>query len=254
MFFILSKIFAFLLTPYFWIMAILLWAILTKKQNRRKWLIVAVFCLSYILGNTFLMEETARTWELPATQSDQLKDTFDVGIVLGGYASYDTLVSRIQFHESSDRLWQALNLYKTGKVKKLLLSGGSGSLLHKDDTEANRVYNFLLDLGVKKSDILMEVKSKNTRENAVESAKLIQRYSPDAKCLLITSAFHMRRALGCYKKVHLDVVPYTSDFIAGPRRWDPDKLFIPSAYGLDTWNKIIREIIGFYTYKVMGYL
>lgn len=254
MFFVLSKIFAFLLTPYFWIMAILLWAILTKKQTRRKWLIVSVFVLSFILGNAFLLEETARIWEIPATQDNSLKDTFDVGIVLGGFSTYDTLENRIQFHESSDRLWHALSLYKTGKVKKLLLSGGSGSLLHKDETEANRVYDFLLNLGIRKEDILIDAKSKNTRENAVESAKIIQSTCPGAKCLLITSAFHMKRALGCFKKVHLEVVPYTTDFIAGPRKWDPDKLLIPNAYCVDTWNKMIREVVGFFTYKAMGYL
>ncbi|NJK97643.1 MAG: YdcF family protein [Bacteroidales bacterium] len=166
-------------------MTLLLWAILTKKHVRRRWLLIAAFGLSYILGNSFLLNEVIHKWEYPLTREEQIQGTYDVGIVLGGFSAYDTVYNRIKFHQSSDRLWQTFYLYKTGKIKKILISGGSGSLLRKKETEADRVFAFLLKLGVPANDMLMEAKSRNTRENAVESAKLINATQPDSRCILI---------------------------------------------------------------------
>lgn len=254
MFFILSKILSFLIAPLFWILLILLWAIFTKSQVKRKRLLLFGFILAYILSNAFLADEFARKWEGAPIENDTITANYDVGIVLGGFASYDTLSSTLELNDSGDRIWQTLYLYKTGKIKKILISGGSGSVLHKKRTEGDRVYNFLVEVGIPKSDLMMEAKSRNTRENAVESAKVINTSIPDAKCLLITSAFHMKRAMGCYNKVHLDVTPYKTDFMTEQRVWDPDKLLVPSTEALNDWTRLIREIVGYYTYKVAGYI
>lgn len=217
-------------------------------------MVIAIFVFTYLLSNSFITEEVIRKWETPVTPVKQIQYTFDVGIVLGGFSSFDTTINRLQFHRSGDRMWQALYLYKTGKVKKLLITGGSGSLLHRKDTEADRVYTFLQKLGVPAKDLIMEAKSRNTRENAVETAKIINASMPDANCILITSALHMKRAMGCFNKVHLKVIPYSTDFLAKPRRWDPDKLLVPNPESLGDWTSLLREIMGFYTYKMMGYL
>lgn len=253
MFFVVSKLLAFIITPLFWIMLILLWAILTKSQVRRKRLLILGFILMYVLSNRFLFNEVIRKWEGPVTEKPE-SSTYDVGIVLGGFASFDTIRNRLQLNESGDRIWQAVYLYKTGKVKKLLISGGSGSILHRKVTEADRVYEFLVRTGIPQKHLLMETNSRNTRENAVESARLLNVSQPDAKCLLITSAFHMKRSMGCYQKVHLDVTPYKTDFMSEQRKWDPDILLLPDPESLIGWNKLIREIIGLYAYKIAGYI
>jgi uncharacterized SAM-binding protein YcdF (DUF218 family) len=254
MFFIFSKILSFLLAPLFWILLIFLWAIFTKSQVKRKRLLISGFILAFILSNSFLADEVARKWEGSRTENHKIKGSYDVGIVLGGFASYDTLSNTLKLNESGDRIWQALYLYKTGKVKKLLISGGSGSILHRKVTEGDRVFNYLVEIDIPKSDLMMEAISRNTRENAVQSAVIINSEMPDAKCLLITSAFHMKRSMGCFNKVHLDVTPYKTDFLAEPRVWDPDKLLVPSTEALDNWTKLIREIVGYYTYKLAGYI
>lgn len=254
MFFYISKILAFLITPLFWIMALLLWAIVTKSQTRRKWLLVIGFIVMYILSNEFLFNEVIRKWEGPVFKNSKLEASFDVGIVLGGFSDYDTIARRMQLNPSGDRIWQTLYLYKTGAIKKILITGGSGSILHKKITEADKVYESLVQMGVPEDDIIVEKNSRNTRENAVETAKILNARMPDAKCLLITSAFHMKRSMGCFTKVHLDVTPYGADYIAERRTWDPDKLFLPSPESLKGWNTLIREIIGYYAYKIAGYI
>lgn len=254
MFFILSKILSFVIAPFFWIMLLLLWAIITKSQVRRRRLLIIGFSLAYLFSNSFLLDEIARKWEGSRTENSKIEGTYDVAIVLGGFASYDTLSHALKLNESGDRIWQALHLYKTGKVKKLLISGGTGSILHRKVTEGDRVYDYLVDIDIPKDDLMMEAKSRNTRENAVESAKIIQAKQPDARCLLVTSAFHMKRAMGCFEKVHLDVTAYKTDFMTEQRVWDPDKLLVPTPEALRGWTRLIREIVGYYTYKVAGYI
>jgi uncharacterized SAM-binding protein YcdF (DUF218 family) len=254
MFFILSKVLSFLLSPFLWIMLGIAYAVFTKKQLRRKWMIISLFIITYFLANSFLLEEVVRKWETPITPIDQIGKAYDIGIVLGGMASFDSSVQYLQFHQSSDRLWQTLNLYKSGKIKRIFISGGSGSLLHKKETEADRIYSFLLRLGIPAQDMLMETNSRNTRENAVETAKIINQINPNASCLLVTSALHMKRALGCFQKVHLDVHPYSTDFWSGKRSFDPEKLLMPSAGNIEGWGFFIREMVGYYTYKLKGYL
>jgi uncharacterized SAM-binding protein YcdF (DUF218 family) len=232
----------------------IIYAVFTKKPIRRKRMVIAVFIFSYLMSNSFLLEEFVRKWETPVIRSESITKPYDIGIVLGGMASYDTSSHYLQFHQSSDRLWQAIYLYRTGKIKKLLLTGGSGSLLHKKDTEADRIYNFLIHLGIPSQDMLMEATSRNTRENAVESAKLINKSNPNATCLLITSSLHMKRALGCFEKVHLNVSPYSTDFSSNRRTYDIDKLLLPSAGNIEGWGFYIREVVGFYIYKLRGYL
>lgn len=253
MFFILSKILTFLITPLFWIAALLLWAILTKSQVRRKRFLILSFLMFLFFSNNFLFNEVVRKWEGPITNYNN-PETYDIGIVLGGFSSYDSVSRRFQLNESGDRIWQALHLYKTGKVKKLLISGGSGSVLHKTETEADKAAQYLLKMGVPEKDLIIETNSRNTRENAVESAKIINAMHPDAHCLLITSAFHMKRSMGCYGKVHLDVSPYKTDFIAERRNWDPENLLLPKPESLLGWEILIREFVGIYAYKLAGYL
>jgi uncharacterized SAM-binding protein YcdF (DUF218 family) len=72
--------------------------------------------------------------------------------------------------------------------------------------------------------------------------------------LLITSAFHMRRSLGCFEKVGFNVAPYSTDRYSGERKYIFDHLFIPSASVLEEWNLIIHEWIGYMTYYFSGYL
>ena len=74
--------------------------------------------LSALFSNSFLLEEVDRVWEIPAKHYEELK-VYDAGIVLGGILSYDQQFDRIQFYRSSDRLFQAVELYKKGFIKKI---------------------------------------------------------------------------------------------------------------------------------------
>ena len=75
-----------------------------------------------------------------------------------------------------------------------------------------------------------------------------------ADCFLITSAFHMRRSLACYRKVGLAIQPFTTDFYAHKPRYTPDAFLIPSVDAIGNWQKLIKEWIGLIAYKMAGYI
>ena len=63
----------------------------------------------------------------------------------------------------------------------------------------------------------------------------------------------MRRSKGCFKKAGIIAETYSTDRYGGERKFDFDHLFIPNISALDGWSTLIHEVIGYITYKVMGY-
>ncbi len=252
MFFILSKIFVFLITPLVWIIALLLIAIFSKNEKRKKRSLRWGVGILLFFSNTFIFDEFIRAWEIPAAKYQDLK-SYNAGIVLGGMVKYDQSLDRLQFYRGADRLFQAIELYKRGYIKKIIFTGGSGSILHPEDKEGAYVKRYLLTLGIPEEDFYIENESQNTRENALFTKQLIDKEKISGPFLLITSAFHMRRSLGCFHKAGMVVDPYSTDRYAGPRKFEFDHVFIPNISALNDWHNLIHEVIGFITYKISGY-
>lgn len=254
MFFFISKIAAFLLNPIFWIFVLLLVALFSKVVTRKRKALIGAVCVFYFFSNAFILEEFTRSWEVPATQYKDLK-TYDAGIVLGGILSYDDDFHRIQFYRGGDRLFQAIELYKMGYIKKIFFVGGSGSIEFSYMKEGIQVKRYLLTLGIPEEDIWIENESRNTHENALFAKEFIARNNYKAEnLLLVTSGLHMKRALGCFNAVGLQVTPYSVDRYASPvRRFSPDHLLIPNVQVLMFWEALIHEWMGMLVYKIRGY-
>ena len=97
-----------------------------------------------------------RNWELPAINNKSIEKTYDFGIVLSGMGKYDPALNRFNFFRSSDRLWQTITLYKQGIIKKIIISGGSGSILHPNQRESVYLRDYLITIDIPKSDILID--------------------------------------------------------------------------------------------------
>jgi len=205
-------------------------------------------------SNSFIYDEFMRSWEIPITPYDKLDSSYDAAIVLSGMLVYDVVNERVQFNRRNDRLMQAILLYKEGKVKKLFFSGGSGSLIYHDKKESMLVKPFLISMGVSPEDILLETQSDNTFQNAYYSRPLLDNYFTKGKFLLITSAFHERRSLACFRKQGIHVTPYSTDRYSGPRKFQFDHMLLPNAETLFNWDTLIHEWVGYVMYKMMGYL
>ncbi len=253
MFFYLSKILDFLIEPICWVFVLLLIGLLAKSPKKKKCFLIASFITLYFFSNSFILDEILRKWEVPAVEYKDLKQ-YDVAVVLGGMITYDPTIDRLTFDHGSDRFLQALELYKKGHVKKMLIVGGSGSLEYSDMKEALLIQRYLKLIGIPEQDILVENESRNTRENAAFSVPILQKEFPNGNYLLVTSGMHMRRANACFEKVGLHCDLYAVDRNSGPRKFYPDHLFIPNVGVLNLWEGLIHEWVGIVTYKVMGYI
>lgn len=254
MYFIFSKIFYFLLTPIVWFFTAFIIAYFTKNKKRRNRIVIVTFITMYLFSNPFLVNEAIRVWEIQTIHINSIQKTYDYGIVLGGFNTYDAKFDRINFNKASDRLWQALLLYKQNKIKKILITGGEGRIVTEGYSESETTKNFLIKIGIPKEDIVIESESRNTHENAKFTAKLLVKQSGPKSCILITSALHMRRANGCFYKAGIPCDVFSTDRIAGKPKFVFDYCFIPEIASLENWRVLIREIAGYTIYKGMGYL
>lgn len=257
MFFVLSKILYFIIQPIVWFVGFLGFAYFTKNQQKRRLILRGLFWGIILLTNPFLSNRIFHAWEYPAVPMQSMRDTFDVGIVLGGFSAFDVYPStdRLNFNSSVNRLTDAVVLYKKGLVKKLLITGGDGRLVGKSVNEADATLTYLMDMGIAQNDILIENNAKNTRENAVFSKVLLEKNSlANAKCLLITSAFHMRRSMGCFKKVGINFQPFPAHFIAERLEWNASSTFMPDNKAFWNWEIFIKEWVGYGVYWLQGYI
>lgn len=206
----------------------------------------------YFFSNSFIANEFLRAYEQQDQHFSELSSDFDVAIVLGGFSGYDEEKEMVKFHSATDRLMAGIKLYKTGKAKKLMISSGSGSVLKPKLKEALFIKDYLLSIGIPETDLIIESISRNTRENAVESAKILNTAYPNGKFILITSATHMPRAKRCFDKVNIATTPYSVDHKAGPRNFVLDHILLPNAESLRTWNTLTKEWTGFIVYKLTG--
>ncbi len=255
MFFILSKVLYFLIQPLNWIVGFLLYAVFGKhpiwKKRLRNWgVILLLFFTNHFILNLFML-----AWETDMKPVNSIEAPYDIGILLGGYSTfYKAQTDRHHFNPQANRLTQTLELYKRGKIKKILLTGGSGELLTDSPSEALLVKDWLMLMNIPEVDIIVEPNSRNTYENAVFTADLLQSQFPNAKCLLITSAFHMRRARACFKKAGVDFQTFSVSPIGERIRWVPAMLFIPNRDCFHRWEVLIKELFGYTAYWLRGYI
>lgn len=249
MFFVLSKIFDFMLHPLSWVFFLLILALFQKNARKLKGILLLSLFIAYFFSNAFIFDEFNREWEVSAISMDELDDNYDLCIILGGLMSYNESTGMMDFDGSADRLLAALPMYEDCLIDKILISGGSGSLVEKNP-EAELLKNYLMDIGYPESDLLKESKSRNTFENALNTSVMLKEKYPSGKFLLITSASHMRRAKACFKKVGLEVDIYPVDHISGERKYYFDHLFIPQTHILMGWQRLFHEWAGFIAYKI----
>jgi len=251
MFFILSKIFNFLCAPLTWIILGFVIAIFSKNIRKKKRFLIASLVALLFFSNTFLFDRFMNVWEVNAIPDNKL-ESYDAGILLTGMATFDPKLNRLEFNDRTDRLLQAIRLFKENKIQTLILCGGPVNLDGSDTLEAPLLKKYIESLGIPTDKIILELHSRNTHENAVNLKYFINDFK-NKKLLLISSAAHLPRASICFQKEGIPVIPYSTDRYSGPVKFELNYLLLPSAATLFNWEKLIHEWIGMISYKVMGY-
>jgi len=252
MFFILSKIFLFLIQPLSWVFILVGLAFVWKK--RKKSLLITAALTLLFFSNTFIADEFVRLWQVDAIADKDLPIATGI-IVLGGNAGYDKTIDRVQFYGSADRFWQSYRLLREGKANYLIFTGGSGKILEQDLKEGEYLQKYLTAAKLQTPQMLFETQSRNTFENATFTKTILEEEGiANRNYILVTSGLHMRRSRAIFKKQGYHFTCYTTDRIVGPRKFDFDHLFIPNADALTRWNMLTREVVGYVVYAAKGYL
>jgi uncharacterized SAM-binding protein YcdF (DUF218 family) len=179
-----------------------------------------------------------------------LPERVDGIIVLGGFA--DPVLSEIWDYPvigGGGRLIAFLALAKKYPEAKLLFTGGSGNILRQDFKEAQVVERLLVELGFPSERVVFEDQSRNTVENArLSKAAILPKEGEN--WLLITSAFHMPRAVGCFRAADWRVTAYPVDHMT-----DGKMPPLPSPDLLGNFERFVfawHEWLGLVAYRLMG--
>lgn len=252
MFFTLSKLLDNLFMPLGLASVLLLLSLLLRKRRRWPYLGWAAFGLLWFFGNEAIVMNIASGWEGPVRPLVAGTPPYDAGVVLMG-GGIQTRQGQLFYGSSVDRTLQTLRLYRAGKLRRVLISGGSGLLKPADMASEAGAMRHLLELGgVPPQAIVLEYASRNTHENAVFSTRLLKKMQAK-RVLLITSAVHLPRAARCFEKAGLQPDRYPVDFISGDIGYDLDGLLIPKEYALFASYRLFHEWLGFLTYRLLGY-
>ncbi len=275
MFFVISKLLSFLLNPMFWVFALILLSILKlnltdnvpqneykkkiyrflQKINVKKSLIWAVVVL-FVCGNAVIINEINVLWE-GSEGPESISDVKTVSklpktaVVLGGYLGYDRLRNRYRLMEAGDRFMVGFQGIQLKKFDRVILSGGSSSIINHVYYEAVEARKYMISLGVDSNKIIIDPKARNTYENAVYTKYLLDSLGIKEPVCLITSAGHMNRSAMCYKKVGVPFVEYRAHFTSTiDRNYSLSTFLIPSAGAIDKLGDLMHEWIGIIAYKL----
>ena len=242
--------------PFSISMILLLYGLLIKKARRKRIALLSSFLILFLISNSYLINKAFYWWEYKPVNLSEVHQTYDVGIVLTGGLAYPAAKNSdhptLGLH--ADRFLQSFLLYQKGKIKKIIITGTSTeAAISHENGEAQLAAKLLIQWGVKPDDIILELQARNTRENALFTAKILNTRFPKGRYLLITSASHMRRSIGCFNKAGINADIFPADFYGNDYNAKIKDILIPDPAVLGYSQLLFREWVGIIIYKIMGY-
>ncbi len=254
MFFTLSKIFSCFFYPvgFSILLLVVSFFFFRKRPRASRVLSVSAVIILWICSTEWFSSYLIAPLESRYPRNPPV-EKIDAVVVLSGMA--DLKLSgqgSVELEAGSDRIIEAILLARRFPDSLLIISGGSGNLLHQETSEAALLSRYLVpQLGIPIERIMVDATSRNTTENAVNTREILNRNGIE-RFVLITSAFHMQRSMACFHKVGLDPIPWPVDFKSHKNNLDVFSL-IPGTGSLVRTDAAIHEYIGLLVYKIMGY-
>lgn len=251
MFFILSKIFWFIARPLnLLFFAALAAAVLGRLGWRRtaRAALIAVALTFACVGFTQLPDWLIHRLESAVEPANLPADPAGI-IVLGGGISANAQTDLADYHlgESGDRILRALELKRLYPAARLIYSGGLASIAEIGTPSAYAAQALVRALYGEDLGMELEARSRNTWQNA-EYVAAMAGPDRDRKFLLVTSGYHMPRALGAFRQAGLQVAPVPTDFRADPIRFP--YITGASSYQFLKFSLFVKEIIGLVAYRL----
>jgi len=252
MFFVASKLFWIILEPGNLLLILLVLGLLRMAATRRrKGMLLASFAGLVLVAITVL---PLGQWAIAPLEmrfpAPQLPDRVDGIILLGG--AVDPVLTlahgQVALNEAGDRITETFILAKRYPDSRILLSGGNGTLLPAGMSEAKTTEDLLVEMGVDEHRLVIEDRSRYTYENAVFS-KAVADPKTGETWILVTSAAHMPRAVGCFRHAGWEILPYPVDYQPNGR-WRFDYLDLGGSLVL--FARAAHEWLGLASYYLTG--
>lgn len=171
----------------------------------------------------------------------------------GGVGSRRAPGKAIELGDSADRILHASRLFRAQKAPLIVASGGSGPRNEAPRAESLDMAALLEEWGVPSSAILREEESLTTRQNAIETERLLLARGV-RRIILVTSALHMPRALGAFRKTTLQPIPSPSSFTVRDEGRPWTERWLPTAAALGRSTSAVHEWLGLEYYALRGWL
>jgi uncharacterized SAM-binding protein YcdF (DUF218 family) len=262
----LYKFLKLLLYPFTWVVllvtVVMVLAFLPISFARLRWIrlaAVSAFLVLFLLANPLVSRVLIAQLEqrAPRMETSRLTGTHFYAIVVlgGGALGKGSLRPTDQLQPwSMERTICGADLYRQGLAPRLLMAGGDASIYGQGPIEAVEMKDLAVHLGVPQDAILLDTISRTTYENAVQAKRILGA----VPILLVTSASHVPRAMGLFRKQGLEATPYPCGYLARERsgsRWDVTPFdLIPQLDALQRSTTVIIELMGMMIYWALGKL
>ena len=267
MFIFLSKLLPMFVYPL-GLASILLFIALLVSYNRKasSILVTTALALLWLCSTTGFSNLLARSLELKYLPPEEIP-TAAVMVVLGGGTEPATSPrTTVEVNSAGDRVLYAAQLYKEGKATQILLSGGDIEFQDNggSTTPAEDMATILLQIGIPEEALIIENESRNTYENALYAKELLDEKEMEAEpILLVTSAMHMPRAVALFENQDFEVIPLPVDFNVTENTTAASSTdgfisslldILPNASNLSLTTNAMKEYLGYFVYKLRGWL
>ena len=174
-------------------------------------------------------------------------------IILGGFEDAYSTQARgtLIVGDAAERLTEGVLLAHRLPHARVIFSGGSATIINASPSAAGAVASYIIGTGIAADRVILESASRNTRENATMTYAVVQP-KPGERWLLVTSAFHMPRSMGVFRKAGFDVIAWPVDYRTTGFS-DVTRATGTLAEGTYHVDISVKELIGLIVYRLRGW-
>ncbi|HIK26410.1 MAG: YdcF family protein [Thermosynechococcus sp. Uc] len=256
-----------LFPPLFYPLSLACWALLFalfrfwRAPKQAAIALVTALTLLLLSGNDYVTVALLRSLEEQYLPPKPIPHGTAIVVLGGVIVPQQKPRPWVEVTEGGDRLLYGIHLFQQGYAPYLILSGGRipwlGEIFQR--SEAADMAEIAQVCGIPKENILLDTTSLNTYENARNVKALIEAHQIQGDLLLVTSAYHMPRAVAIFRHLGLKVIPVPTDYrwpsVARSFTWQNVLLsLIPTASNIKLTTDVLREYQGLLIYKLRGWL
>ncbi len=238
----------------------LAWVFFHRARFARSAVLISLLLL-WLGGNRLVAFQLARWLEWQYLPLDEIPPVEVMVVLGGGTLAANPPRAMPEINGAGDRILYAAQLYREGKARKMLLSGGGIEWYTPSAANPAAEMAYLLEMmGVPREVLILEDQSQNTLQNAQRSKQILEKLGV-RRIILVTSAMHMPRSVHVFEKQGLEVIPAPTDYTVTQSGWQlitAPKFttwllnLIPNADNLSLTTRALKEIIGTAVYEWVG--